>query len=174
MTENEIALAVANNENHPWRVILNDGTNAIGSGSSIPAVGISGIPVIGVISGVVDASDSKRLTNDVTLDEMRALLANPNTWRKINPYQYVIDYPQIYHTSTAGVVVGLCVWDAVDAAADIDANEVPLFPNAEGAYVSGLGSKMTNMDQQFAGLAASFVPEYTAWLAAFAEGKTTP
>lgn len=171
VTENEIALAVSNNENHVWRAILSDQTAALASGATIPSVGASGVAIIGVPSGVSDATNGKRLTNDFTLDEIRAMNDNPNGWRKIDPYQFAFDYPQIYHTRT-NVKIDVCVWDADDASADIDANETLLFPEAEGAYVSGLGSKIGNLDPQFASLAAGFVPEYTAWLTALSEGKT--
>jgi len=173
VTENEIALAIGNNEDHVWRSILADQTAALASGDTIPSVGASGAPIIGVVSGVTDGSDGKRLTSDFSLGEIRALIDNPNGWRKINPYQFVLDFPQVYHTSTT-VLLDVTVWDPDDCDTAIAANADLLFPDAEGAYVSGLGSKMNNLDGQFAALAASFAPEYTAWLTALSGGKTKP
>ena len=173
VTEGEIALAVANNKEHEWRPIIADQTTALASGASIPAVGASGAPILGVIGGVTDSSDNTPLTSDFTLAEIQALLNNPNGWRKINPYQFVINRPQIYHTVTTALV-DVCVWDSDDADTAIAANGELLFPDAEGAYVSGLGSKMHNLDARFTSLSASFAEEYKAWLTAIAGGRTNP
>ena len=173
VTENEIALAVANNIKHPWRTILADQTTALSSGDNIPATGASGAPVIGEYGGVVDGTNGKPLSSDFTLAEIRALIDNPGTWRKIRPYQFIYDLPQIYHTEVT-VKVDVEVWDPDDCDTDIAANADLLFPDAEGAYFSGLGSKLGNLDPQFAALAGTFAPEYTAWLTALSAGKTKP
>lgn len=173
VTENEIALAVGNNDRHPWRSILADETAAILPGGQIPAVGSSGAPIIGVYGGVNDASNGKPLESNFTFGEIRALNDNPGTWRKLDTYEFAIIYPQIQHTRTS-VTIDVTVWDPDDCDAAIAANDSLLFPDAEGAYVSGLGSKMNNLDAQFAALADSFAPEYTAWLTALSGGKTKP
>lgn len=173
VTENEIALAVANNEKHPWRSILADQTTALASGATIPAVGASGLPIIGLYGGVNDATNGKPLESNYTFGEIRALIDNPGSWRKLNVYEFAMIHPQIQHTRTT-VKVDVCVWDSVDCGADIDADEALLFPEAEGAYVSGLGSKMGNLDPQFAALAGTFAPEFTAWLTALSAGDVKP
>lgn len=173
VTENEIALCIGNNEKHLWRTILADETVAIVPGGTIPAVGASGAPVIGLPGGVNDASNGKPLENNFTFGEIRALNENPGSWRKIDVYEFDMIYPQIQHTRTS-VKVDVCVWDPDDCDTAIAANDDLLFPDAEGAYVSGLGSKMGNLDPQFAALAATFAPEYTAWLTALSAGDTKP
>lgn len=173
VTENEIVLAVANNKDQLLRSVLADQTAALSSGDTIPSVGASGAPIVGVYGGVTDGSNGKILTNDFSLDEIRALVDNPNGWRKIRPYQFQWSLPQILHTEVT-VLIDVCVWDPDDCDTAISANDELLFPDCEGAYASGLGSKMNNLDAQFAALAASFGPEYTAWLTALSGGKTKP
>lgn len=173
VTENEIVLAVANNEKQALRSVLNDQTSALASGADIPSVGASGAPIVGVYEGVTDASSGVPLTSEFSLSEIQRLVDNPGSWRKIGIYQFVINYPQIYHTRTS-VKIDVCVWDPDDCDTAIAANSDLLFPGCEGAYVAGLGSKMNNLDGQFAALAASFAPEYTAWLTALSGGKTKP
>ena len=172
-TENEIATAVANNKDHPWSSLIADITSALASGASIPSTGAGGAPIIGEYRGVIDGTDSKRLSDDMNLDEIRRLIDNPNGWRKISPYQYQFDPPRIFHTqSTVKIVV--CVWSPDTCDASIAANNDLLFPDAEGAYVAGVGDKMHNLSQEFASLAASFASEYQAWLTAISAGKTKP
>lgn len=173
VTEGEIVMAVANNKDQVLRSVLADQTSALASGATIPSVGASGAPVVGVYGGVVDATNGRPLTDEFTLEEIRALIDNPSGWRKIRPYQFAFSLPKIFHTETT-VKIDVCVWDPDDCDTAIAANDDLLFPDCEGAYVSGLGSKMNNLDPQFASLAASFAPEYTAWLTALAEGKTKP
>lgn len=173
VTENEIVLAVANNEKQPLRSVLADQTTALAHGADIPAVGASGAPVVGVYGGVTDGSSGVPLTSEFSLSEIQRLVDNPGTWRKIGSYQYVISYPQIYHTRT-NVKIDVCVWDPDDCDTAIAANSDLLFPDCEGAYVAGLGSKMHNLSSEFAALAQTFAPEYTAWLTALTGGKTTP
>lgn len=173
VTENEIALAVSNNINHEWRPILADQVLNLASGASIPSVGGSGAAIIGKYGSVTEHGTGKPLTSDMTLDEIRSLIDNVNGWRKINPFQFVINLPQIYHTVTA-IDLDVQVWDADDAEADIAANETLLFPDAEGAYFNGLASKMKNLDPKFTALADSFKEEYGAWLTAISGGKTKP
>jgi hypothetical protein len=173
ITENEIALAVSNNRDHTWRPILADQVLNLASGASIPAVGSSGVAIIGAYGSVTEHGTGKPLTSDMTLDEIRALIDNVNNWRKINPYQFVINLPQIYHTVTA-VDLDVQVWDADDAETDIAANETLLFPDAEGAYFSGLATKLKNLDVRFVAFADSFKEEYAAWLTAISGGKTKP
>lgn len=173
VTENEIVLAVANNEKQTLRSVLADQTAALTYGADIPSVGASGAPIAGVYGGVTDASNGKVLTSNFSLSEIQRLVDNPNSWRKIDLYEFAINYPQIYHTRTT-VKIDVCVWDPDDCDTAIAANSDLLFPDCEGAYVAGLGSKMNNLDAQFAALAASFAPEYTAWLTALSGGKTKP
>lgn len=56
-------------------------------------------------------------------------------------YAYVITKPRIYHTREE-VVVDVCVLDEADIATAIAANAVPIFPDAEGAYVTALVGKL--------------------------------
>lgn len=104
--------------------------------------------IIGVHGIVKDATDSKALTESFAIDEIRALIDNINSWRQADVYAYQIVPPRIYHTRT-NVVIDVCVYDVAVVKAAIAANAVPLFPDAEGAYVSALVAKLDNPATRF-------------------------
>ena len=104
--------------------------------------------IIGVHGIVKDASDSKALTESFALDEIRALIDNINSWRQTDVYAYRIIPPRIYHTRT-NVVIDVCVYDVAVVRAAIAANAVPLFPDAEGAYITALVAKLSNPNSRF-------------------------
>lgn len=144
----ELAIAVAMNPLHPWRVVLQDVTASIANGALIPQTSTNSKQIIGVHGIVKDASDSKALTENFAIDEIRALIENINTWRQTDVYAYRIIPPRIYHTRT-NVVIDVCVYDVAAVRAAIVANTVPLFPDAEGAYVTALTAKLKDPGARF-------------------------
>lgn len=144
----ELAMAVALDLSHPWRAILKDVTASLASGDPIPQIGASGKQIIGVRGSVRDDSDGKPLTNSFTLAEIRRLNDNPGTMRKIPVYGFVIIEPRIYHTRP-NVTIDICVFDEGAVATAIAANGVPIFPDAEGAYVTGLTEKLLSPTAKF-------------------------
>lgn len=144
----ELAMAVALDAGHPWRAVLKDVTASLASGDQIPQTGSGGKPIIGVRGSVRDASDNKPLTNSFTLAEIRRLNDNPGTIRKIPVYGYVIVEPRIYHTRP-NVKIDVCILDEAAIATAIAADRVPLFPDAEGAYVTALTEKLLSPTAKF-------------------------
>lgn len=138
----ELAQSVAADLQHPWRSILKDTTAALADGDEIPQTSTNDKQIIGLYGSVHDATDDMPLTEEFSLSELRRLVQNPNSWRKIGVYAYCIVKPRIFHTRTS-VIIDVCVLDEAAVTAAIIADEVPLFPDAEGAYVSALVAKLT-------------------------------
>ena len=156
----ETAKMVADDLKHPWRSVLKDTTANIASGGEIPQTSTNSKEIIGKRGSVRDATDSKPLTNSFTLQEIRAMINNPGTVRKIPVYAYVIEEPRIYHTRT-NVKIDVCVLDMVAVAAAIAADQVPLFPDAEGHYVTALTAKLLNPTVVFEKEAGDAPPKKT-------------
>ena len=146
--EEELAIAVAMNPQHPWRKNISDVTAAITNGALIPQTGAAGAQIIGVYGQVLDFTDGKALTNSFTLDEIRRLVENPNTWRIVPVYAYHIFPPRIYHTRTS-VKIDVCVYDVAAQKAAIVADAVTLFPDAEGAYITAVVAKLKDPSARF-------------------------
>lgn len=146
--EEELAIAVAMNPVHPWRKNISDVTAAITNGALIPQTGAAGAQIIGVRGQVLDFTDGKALTDSFTLDEIRRMVENPNTWRVIPVYAYHIDLPRIYHTRTS-VKIDVCVYDVVAQKAAIVADAVTIFPDAEGAYITAVVAKLKDPTTTF-------------------------
>lgn len=146
--EEELAIAVSMNPLHPWRAKIADVTAAITNGSVIPQVGGAGAQIIGVNGAVNDATDGKPLTQSFALEEIRRLVDNPNAWRVVPVYAFVVVLPRIYHTRTS-VKIDVCVYDVAAQKTAIAANAVTLFPDAEGAYVTALTAKMKDPSARF-------------------------
>lgn len=146
--EEELAIAVAMNPLHPWRKNISDQTAAITNGALIPQTGGAGAQIIGVYGQVTDASDGKALSESFVLEELRRLVENPGTWRVLPVYAYMIVKPRIYHTRT-NVKIDVCVYDVVAQKAAIVADAVTLFPDAEGAYITGVVAKLKDPTSKF-------------------------
>lgn len=146
--EEELAIAVAMNPLHPWRKNISDQTAAITNGALIPQTGAAGAQIIGVYGQVLDASDGKALSESFVLEELRRLVENPGTWRVLPVYAYMIVKPRIYHTRT-NVKIDVCVYDVVAQKAAIVADAVTLFPDAEGAYITGVVAKLKDPTSKF-------------------------
>ena len=144
----ELAKSVAMDLNHPWRSVLKDTTAALTNGAEIPQTSTNSKQIIGVYGAVRDGADSKFLTDVFTPSEIRKINENPGTFRKIPVYAYAIVKPRIFHTRTT-VIIDVCVLDEAAVATAIAADQVPLFPDAEGAYVTALVDKLSNPNLRF-------------------------
>lgn len=145
----ELAQSVAADIHHPWRSVLRNVTADLADGAPIPQTSADGKQIIGVYGSVRDATDDKPLEDGYTLAEIRALNENPNGWRKAEVYGYAIIKPNIYHTRE-NVYIEVCTLDEATVTASIAADIVPIFPDAEGAYVTALVERLTTPPAKFA------------------------
>lgn len=144
----ELAQSVAANLDHPWRSVIQGVTAALSDGDLIPETDADGTPIIGEYGFVKDAGNGQMLTDMFTASEIRRLNENPGDWRKIEVYAFAILKPRIYHTRDS-VTIDVCVLDEADITAAIAADEVPIFPDAAGAYVTALVSKLATGNVRF-------------------------
>lgn len=144
----ELAQSVAANLNHPWRSVIGSVTDTLADGALIPETDENDIPIIGLYGLVRDSEDGENLTDVFSASEIRRLNQNPGDWRKIPVYAFAIVKPRIYHTRTT-VTIDVCVLDEAAIATAIAADQVPLFPDAEGAYVTALVNKLLTPAAKF-------------------------
>lgn len=173
--EQEIAVAVASSEDHPWRGILQDTTASIASGGLIPKVGISTATakIVGEYGQVKDADSPFRpLTPGLHVDEIRALNQNENSMFTMDLFSCAYRKPRLFHTRPTGAIIDVCVYDFDTRKTAIFADGELLFP-AENAYLSGLMSMLMNTDALLTELSKSYMPRYGEWLAALKSGRTT-
>ncbi|SRR6266404_5979260 len=172
--EQEIAIAVASNREHPWRAVLHDTTDALASGVTIPKVGLgtATAKIIGEYGEVKDsASPFRALTADLTVAEIRALNQNIGTMFSMDYFSYAYELPRILHTRPAGAKIDVCVYDYDVRKIAIFAYEELLFTEAEGAYFSGLMSLLMNTDALLTELSKMYAPRYAEWLKSFRAGQ---
>ncbi len=162
--ENEIAVAIANNEDSPLRSNISS-TVAVASGDQIPSISTGTSKIIGVWGQVRDAVDPfTLLTPALHEDEIRVIGQNPNGMFKTAYYSYAIRPPRFYAT-VANVTIDVCVFDYDARAAAIAANTALLFPQCQNAYFDGLMSMLKNEDPALIGLSSQFEAPYREWLA---------
>lgn len=174
--EQEIANAVASNQEHPWRAVLQDTTASIASGGLIPKVGISTATakIIGEYGQVKDADTPFRpLTPSLHVDEIRAINQNLNTMFTMDLFAYAYRKPRLFHTRPTGAVIDVCTYDFDTRKTAIFADGELLFTEAENAYLAGVMSMLMNTDALFTELAKSYEARYQAWLVAIQSGRAT-
>lgn len=173
VVEQEIATAVASNEDHSWRGVIQDVTSAVLNGGLIPTVGSSATAkVIGEYGDVKDsASPFRPLRESLNADEISVFNSNPNSMFTLDVFSYAFKKPRIYHTRTS-VVIDVCVYDFDARKTAIFADGELLFTEAEGAYFSGLMSMLMNTDALLTELSKMYAPRYMEWLQAFRAGET--
>lgn len=162
--ENELATAVASNQDNVLRSTLQD-IATVTSGSRIPAVGDSGGKIIGVWGQVRQASTGIELTPGLHEDEIRAVVNGPAGLFKSTLYSYALRPPRIYAT-VGSLEIDVCAFDFAARQTAINADGALLFQACEGAYFSGLMSGLKNEDAAYTALSNEFAPQYTQWLQA--------
>lgn len=170
LVENEIANAVASNENHPWRSLMQD-TVTVAAGGVIPSFGsTTAQKIIGVYGQVRSAtSPFRQLTPALHEDEIRAITQFPTLF-KSSYFSYALRPPRIYPT-VSSVSIDVCVFDYDARQTAIDANGALLFQSAEGAYFSGLMSNLANEDSLLQSLSKECAPSYANWLESLQAGR---
>lgn len=162
-TENEMATAVASNEDNVLRSVLQD-IATVTSGNRIPSTGDGGGSIIGVWGQVRQASTGIELTPGLHEDEVRAVVNGPSGLFKSTLYSYALRPPRIYATVSA-LEIDVCTFNYTVRAAAIAANGALLFQQCQNAYFYGLMANLTNEDQNYVGLANIYKPLYMEWLA---------
>lgn len=161
--ENEMATAVASNEDNVLRSVLQD-IATVASGNRIPVVGDGGGSIIGVWGQVRQASTGIELTPGLHEDEVRTIVNGPSGLFKSTLYSYALRPPRIYATVSA-LEIDVCTFNVVTRAAAIAADGALLFQQAQNAYFYGLMSNLTNEDPNYVNLANLYKPLYAEWLA---------
>lgn len=162
--ENEIAVAVASNEDNTLRSVLQD-IATVTSGNRIPSNGDGGGGIIGVWGQVRDADSGIELTPALHEDEIRALVNGPTGLFKSSYYSYVLRPPRIYATVT-NLAIDVCIFNYAVRAAAIAANSTLLFSQYSTAYFDGLMAQLKSQDVAYTELSNQYVQPYQTWLAA--------
>lgn len=159
--ENEIATAVASNQDNVLRSVLQD-IATVTSGNRIPSTGDGGGSIIGVWGQVRDSDTGIELTPALHEDEIRTIVNNGGLF--ISSYfSYALRPPRIYAT-VSEVEIDVCTFNQATRATAIAADEALLFPMAQDAYFYGLMAGLKNQDAQYTELANQYAPMYAQWL----------
>lgn len=110
-SEAKLAHLIATDKLSPYRAELYGRSDALPSGTEVPALSDEDLPFIGVFSQVVDSADDITLTEQPIQAVRRFLRGDYTT----EIYNYAISSSRIYHTREAAYFEG-CVFDR-DAAA---------------------------------------------------------
>jgi hypothetical protein len=161
--ENEIATAVANDQDNVLRSVIQD-IATVTSGNRVPSTGDGGGSIIGVWGQVRQAGTGIELTPGLHEDEIRAIVNGPTGLFKSTLYSYAFRPPRIYAT-VPSLVIDVCTFDYATRAAAIAANEALLFQQCQDAYFYGLMSNLSNEDSNYTALANMYKPLYAEWLA---------
>jgi hypothetical protein len=162
--ENEMATAVASNEDNVLRSVLQD-IATVSAGARIPSTGDGDGSIIGVWGQVRDSVTGVELTPALHEDEIRTIVNGPTGLFKSSYYSYALRPPRIYPT-VAEVEIDVCTFDYATRAAAISANEALLFQQCQNAYFDGLMSNLKNQDASYSELSKQHEPLYQAWLVA--------
>src|SRR5215475_5638418 len=96
--QGEIITAAANTSGHPYRSALISQTSTLAYGAQVTS-NSSGIPVIGVLGDVRDASSGQPMTKN-ELRQIQDRVINPGNMWLIQVYWYCLSDRKIYHTVT--------------------------------------------------------------------------
>jgi hypothetical protein len=169
MIEQEMATIVAMNKLQPWRDLLADVTASIASGGLVPSTGSGGGKIIGRYGSVRDSSDLKWCTDKFTTEEIRRLIDNANSWRKLNLYAFALNPPRITHTRPS-VIIDVCVFDFDARKTAIDADQALIFQSAADMYFFGCMSLLANTDAKLTELSSFYSKGYDLWRQALTTG----
>lgn len=169
--ENEIATAVAKNQNNTLRSSIQDTVLAT-SGGRIPTVGASSstAKIIGEWGQVIGTVSGQPLTRGLHLDEIRAIGQDAGGIYKTSYFSYVLVPPRIFATESA-LTIDCCVFDYTIRAAAIAANGALLFQQMQNAYFDGLMSQLKNEDPAYTALSNQYEGPYQQWLTAQGENR---
>lgn len=162
--ENEMATAVASNEDNVLRSVLQD-IATVTSGNRIPSTGDAGGSVVGVWGQVRQASTGIELTPALHEDEIRAVDNGPSGLFKSTLYSYALRPPRIYATVSA-LEIDVCTFAYATRAAAIAAGGNLLFQQCQNAYFSGLMYNLKNEDATYTALSNEYEKPYMTWIAA--------
>jgi hypothetical protein len=151
VTEKRIAQAIAKRKDHIWRAWLLGATSSLAHKANIPTVDSSSRPIIGVWSGVYDASDGTELKYES--EDYVTRVVRLAGIRKVSDYHFNADGDRILHTRT-NVIVKCCVYDDSTQAAAIDNNSAVLLKGVPmELYINGAVSTLQR-DEVFTGQAS--------------------
>ncbi len=144
--EEQLATAIANTPNHPFRPYLRSQTASLAHGAPLPTTDSAGRTIIGSWDSVRDASD-QRVCTEKTLQEVQRKVDNAGSFYKRQYYYFKIEGARIYHTRP-NVAIDCCVYDRAARKTAVINNDPILLPDAlEPAYISGALSLLIRDDE---------------------------
>lgn len=166
-----IAQAIANTANHPWRRLIAGTTSNIAHEGALPSTSSGGLPILGALGNVRDATDGTPCT-EKPLEIITMRVENPGSFWTLPVYFYKIDDGRVFHTRT-NVVIDCCIYDGAAARSDLEANGNIKFPDtAVPAYVAGaLASALK--DEEFVTQAQYYQQVFDTMLQVYAGGLTS-
>lgn len=136
MAEEQLAEAIADTGEHPWRAYLASQTANVPHEGALPSTNSASKPIIGIWGAILDSTDATPCT-EMPLDMVRRRATNSNTQFRLPVYWYNIVGRYLFHTRT-NVVIEVCTYDAGTQRTAIDSNgNILLADVLEPAYVMG-------------------------------------
>jgi len=169
--EMQIANAVADTGNSPYRSYIKSQTGDLANGDEIPSIDENRVPIIGIYGAVRDADDSTIVYFEKSLPEIQRRNRNATTFYCVPVYYFRMDGTAIYHTGT-NVKIDCCVYDVDTQIGAIDADGAILFPTLEHLYVDG-GLKRCVRDDEFVAQSGLFSSNFEDELMAIRKGLTS-
>lgn len=136
MAEEQLAQAIADSGEHPWRAYLASQTANVANNGALPSVDSASKPIIGIYGAVSDATDGT-ICVEMPLDLVKRRAVNANTQFKLPVYWFNITGRYISHTRT-NVRLEVCTYDRSAQSTSLEAGGNILLPDVlEPAYVCG-------------------------------------
>lgn len=144
-TEFTIAQIAASVKKHPWRGWLLSQTGTLVNQADIPDKDSSNIPIVGIWSGVFDATDRTECLPR-TVDYVTRRARNAGSWAVIPDYSYNAETDRLLHTRTL-VRVKCCVYNRVAQKAAIETDGTVLIQSVpDELFIAGMVSTLSRDD----------------------------
>lgn len=165
--EQQMALAIGQTGNETLQSYIRSTTANIANGAVLPGVDLNGVPIIGTLGAIKDATVN-RVCFPMPLSEVQRRVDNPHSTWVVDVFYYALEGPRVFHTRD-NVKIDVSIYDA-DAQMDaIDANDDILFPPLENMYIWGmLGTAIR--DDEFSNQATIYRGYFDDGLAALRKG----
>lgn len=171
-TEANIALAIANTKDHPWRAYMAEVSPFVDNATQVPTVGASSGVYIGQLTPPYDTTTAARdFLREADYEDVAAYLRS-STYFATNPLIYAIRGGYVYHTGSSSVyrMIG-CVFSRSARATELASNNAILFPDvAAPLYWTGAVSLLFR-DGEYAAQATQYKNVFDQWLQLIVQGE---
>lgn len=169
--EEQLAWAIADTGDHPWRQYLAAVTADQADKATLPSISSGSKPIVGIWGAVVDSSNSI-VCSQMPLDMIRRRVANAGSVYVCPVYWYNITGGRIEHTRT-NVKVECCIYSRSDSATTLASNGNITLPDAlMHAYVCGALSLLIR-DDEFVDQAKQYNAYFNRAIDSIRKGLTT-